>query len=295
MNLYLRALALALALGVMLPAAAQIDQTTELKMLESEARGGQPEAELLYGLALLEGRDGIKPDPVQGYNWIRRAAHEGDTYAQYMLGTLYAEGRGTGVKNDRAIYWWREAAKGDNRTAQYLLGKAYLEGKMVPRDNTEAIHWLTKSAEQGNSDAEFLIGKMYLEGDAVAQDKLLARDWLDRAARQGNSEAINILRGLANIVNYTTMVYQESADRLMERARSGDPHAEYELAMRYQSGAWDVRKDETKSLEWLLKSANHGNRLAMQTLAHVYGQGELGVDADARQSAYWQQRADQIR
>ena len=33
----------------------------------------------------------------------------------------------------------------------------------------------------------------------------------------------------------------------------------------------------------------------MQTLAHVYGQGELGVDADARQSAYWQQRADQIR
>jgi hypothetical protein len=295
MNLCVCTLALALSLGVTLPAAAQIDPAAELKMLENEAKSGQPESELLYGLALLEGRDGIKPDLVQGYNWIRRAAHEGDTYSQYVLGTLYAEGRGTEVKYDRAIYWWREAARNDNRTAQYLLGKAYLEGKLVPRDNTEAIHWLTKSAEQGNSDAEFLIGKMYLEGDAVAQDKLLARDWLDRAARQGHSDAINIMRSIANEVNYTTMVYQESADRLMARARSGDPHAEYELAMRYQSGAWDVRKDETKSLEWLLKSANHGNRLAMQTLAHVYGQGELGVDADARQSAYWQQRADQIR
>jgi hypothetical protein len=295
MNLCVCTLALALSLGVTLPAAAQIDPAAELKMLENEAKSGQPESELLYGLALLEGRDGIKPDLVQGYNWIRRAAHEGDTYSQYVLGTLYAEGRGTEVKYDRAIYWWREAARNDNRTAQYLLGKAYLEGKLVPRDNTEAIHWLTKSAEQGNSDAEFLIGKMYLEGDAVAQDKLLARDWLDRAARQGHSDAINIMRSIANEVNYTTMVYQESADRLMARARSGDPHAEYELAMRYQSGAWDVRKDEAKSLEWLLKSANHGNRLAMQTLAHVYGQGELGVDADARQSAYWQQRADQIR
>jgi len=295
MKYHLCTLVLALTLGVTLPIAAQVDQSAELKLLENDAKGGQPEAELLYGLALLEGRYGTKPDPVQGYNWIRRAAHEGDTYSQYMLGTLYAEGRGTEVKNDRAVYWWREAAKRGNRTAQYLLGKAYLEGKLVPRDNTEAIHWLTKAAEQGNSDAESLIGKMYLEGDAVAQDKLLARDWLDRAARQGNSDAINILRGLANVVNTTTMVYQESADRLMARARSGDPHAEYELAMRYQSGAWDVRQDDAKALEWLLKSANHGNRLAMQTLVHVYGQGELGVNADAERSDYWQQRANQIR
>ena len=95
MKLFLYTLALALALGMTFPKAAQVDQTTELKMLENEARSGQPEAELLYGLALLEGRDGIKPDPVQGYNWIRRAAHEGDTYSQYMLGTLYAEVRGT--------------------------------------------------------------------------------------------------------------------------------------------------------------------------------------------------------
>lgn len=295
MNRYAAPFALLLALGMALPATAQISPADELKMLEHDAKGGQPEAELLYGLALLEGRDGIKPDLVQGYNWIRRAAHEGDIYSQYMLGTLYVEGRGTEVKIDRAIYWWRQAAKGDNRTAQYLLGKAYLEGTMVPRDNTEAIHWLTKAAEQGNSDAEFLIGRMYLEGDAVAQDELLARDWLDRAARQGHSEALNVLRGLANVINATTMVYQESSSQLKARAGSGDPHAEYELAMRYQSGAWDVRRDDAKSMEWLLKAANHGNRLAMQSLAHVYSQGELGVKADPKQSAYWQQRAQQIR
>ena len=79
MKLTLCTLTLALALGVTLPTAAQIDQTAELKMLENDAKSGQPEAELLYGLALLEGRDGIKPDLVQGYNWIRRAAHEGSS------------------------------------------------------------------------------------------------------------------------------------------------------------------------------------------------------------------------
>jgi TPR repeat protein len=288
-------LAILLSLGAVQPLFAQINPGTEMKMLESEAKGGQPEAELLYGLALLEGRYGTNPDPVNGYNWIRRSAHEGDVYAQYMLGTLYAEGRGTEVKNDRAVYWWRQAAKGGNSQAQYLLGKSYLEGKLVPRDNTEAIHWLTKAAEQGSSDAELLIGKMYLEGDAVAQDKLLAHDWLSRAARQGNSEAIDLLRALATAVKSTTMLYQESTDQLKARARGGDPHAEYELAMRYMNGAFDVRQNDSKALEWLLKSANHGNRLAMQTLAHVYSQGELGVKSDVEKSTYWQQRAKQIR
>ncbi len=295
MNTMTRSLALLLALGVALPAAAQVKPADELRMLENDAKGGQPEAELLYGLALLEGRDGIKPDPVGGYNWIRRAAHEGDVYSQYMLGNLYAEGRGTVVKNDRAIYWWRQAAKGDNRDAQYKLGKAYFDGKIVKQDKTEAIHWLTKSAEQGSADAEYLIGKMYLEGDAVAQDKLLARDWLDRAARQGHSEAINVLRGLADVVNATTMVYRESADELKARARAGDPQAEYELAMRYDSGAYDVEKNEAKALKWLQSAANHGNRLAMQTLAHVYNQGEMGLKPDPAQGALWLHKAQSSR
>ena len=79
MKLTLCTLTLALALGVTLPTAAQIDQTAELKMLENDAKSGQPEAELLYGLALLEGRDGIKPDLVQGYNWIPRGRHDGSS------------------------------------------------------------------------------------------------------------------------------------------------------------------------------------------------------------------------
>ena len=44
MKLYLPTLTLALALGVTLPAAAQVDQAAELKMLENDAKGGQPEA-----------------------------------------------------------------------------------------------------------------------------------------------------------------------------------------------------------------------------------------------------------
>jgi TPR repeat protein len=291
----IRNLTFVLALGVAWHAAAQTAPADELRMLENEAKGGQPEAELLYGLALLEGRDGLKPDPVGGYNWIRRAAHEGDIYSQYVLGNLYAEGRGTMVKTDRAIYWWRQAAKGNNRTAQYELGKAYLEGKMVKQDKTEAIHWLTAAAEQGSADAEYLIGKMYLEGDAVAQDKLLANDWLDRAARQGHSDALNLLRALAEAVNVTTMVERESSQELQARARSGDPQAEYELAMRYDTGAYDVERNEAKALEWLQAAANHGNRLAMQTLAHVYNQGEMGVKPDPEQGAYWQNRLQQRR
>ena len=50
MKLYLCTLALALTLGVALPTAAQIDQTAELKMLENEAKSGQPGSELMLSL-----------------------------------------------------------------------------------------------------------------------------------------------------------------------------------------------------------------------------------------------------
>jgi TPR repeat protein len=45
----------------------------------------------------------------------------------------------------------------------------------------------------------------------------------------------------------------------------------------------------------LQAAANHGNRLAMQTLVHVYNQGEMGVKPDPEQAAYWQNKLQQQR
>jgi len=171
------------------------------------------------------------------------------------------------------------------------MGKARLEGTGVAKNPTRAVHWLTSAAHHGNDDARYLLGKMYYQGYAVAQDKELGIDWLTRAAEHGHTGALNFLRGVNAAVKLTTMVHSQGADELKARAKAGDPHAQYELGLRYESGAYDVLKDDAQALYWLGKAAENGNRQAMQTLVHVYANGELGQKADPAKAAQWRERA----
>lgn len=267
----------------------------ELQMIADEARGGEPGAQLLYGLAYLEGRDGLTPDAKQATYWLRRAARNDNPYAQLVLGTCYAEGKGVDKDPEQAVRWWRQSSRNDNPQAQYLLGKAILEGTGAPKNPARAIDWLSQSAEQGNKDAQYLIGKMYYEGYAVAQDKKLAKDWLSRAAAQGHSHAINLLARFKDALDLTTMVYQHSPEVLKAMANKGDPQAQYELGLRYESGAWDVQQDNDKALAWITRAAQAGNHIAMKTLADIYRHGDLGLAADPARAAEWDRKAKTFR
>ncbi len=263
----------------------------ELTMISQHAAQGDAGAQLLYGLAYLEGRYALKPDDRKALYWLRRAAREGQPYAQMLVGNLYAQGKGVDQDPVSAVYWWQKAALADNPQAEFALGKAYLEGQGVGKDPTRAIHWLTQAAEQGEADARYLLGRMYYEGYNVPQDEALGKDWLAQAAAQGHSGAINLLGVAEHIAEYTTMVYQQSAEVLQAKAAAGDPQAEYELGLRYESGAWDVVRNDALALKWLHRAAAHGNRHAMTTLSHIYAGGLLGVTQDAHQAAQWQARA----
>jgi len=263
----------------------------ELQMIAHEAMDGDSGAQLLYGLAYLNGRDGLKPDAKKAVYWLRRSARIGNAYASLMLGNCYAEGRGVEKNPEQAVQWWRKAAEKDNPKAQYRLGKAYLEGVGVAKNPQQAVDWITRSARQGDKDAQFLLGKMYYEGYNVPYEKETARNWLSRAAEQAHSDAINLLAVLNGMVKTTTKVYQQSAEVLVDKAEKGDPQAEYELGLRYESGAWDVNKDNKKALFWLTRAANDGNRLAMKTLATIYRHGDLGLQADPAKAAEWEKSA----
>lgn len=267
---------------------------SEQRMIAEEAQSGDPGAELLYGLSLLEGRYGLKPNAQEGLRWIRRAAEGGNPYAALKLGNAYAEGVGLARDDAKAVEWWRRAAQENNVEAKYRLGKAYLEGKGVPQDDGKAAEWLKQAASEGNVHAQYLLGRMYHEGYAVAQDQELAKDWLSRAATQGHSEAINLLHVVNSFIKSITMVSAESYEALHEKAEQGDPHAQYELGLRYENGALDVNRDPAKALKWLTRAASNGNLLAMHKLARVYARGELGVAKDPVKADYWRRRAGGI-
>lgn len=80
------------------------------------------------------------------------------------------------------------AGQGD-AYAQFSLGIMYAKGVGVAKDEVEAFRWFRKAAEQGYAGAQLNLGKKYINGDGVQRDDVQAHMWFDLAAGHGNEEA----------------------------------------------------------------------------------------------------------
>lgn len=267
-----------------------VEQSAEIELIRQQALKGEPGGQLLYGLALMEGRYQLKPDVSQGLTWIRRAAEGGDARAALVLGNACAQGKGTKQDPAEALKWWHKAANKDISEAQYQLGKAYMEGLGVPKDPQKAGSWLKQAADAGSADAQYLLGRMHHEGVVVEQNQDSALHWLRRAANNGHQEAVHLLGLIESLVKALSPLREEGYEALHRRALEHDPHAQYELALRYESGAFDVNTDLAKALSWFNKAAENGNVLAMHRLARAWENGELGLPKDPSKAAYWQEK-----
>jgi TPR repeat protein len=96
----------------------------------------------------------------------------------------------------QAAFWFRKAAEQGNTYAQSELGQAYAKGEGVPQDYAQALIWLRKAADKGDIDAEYGLGQLYLDGHGVAQDEVQAEFWLRKAADRGQGYAIRALAEL---------------------------------------------------------------------------------------------------
>lgn len=73
--------------------------------------------------------------------------------------------------------------------AQYYLGLMYDDGKGTERDAALAAEWYRKAAKQGIAAAQSNLGAMYETGDGVQTDHIQAEKWYRLAAEQGDEEA----------------------------------------------------------------------------------------------------------
>ena len=69
-----------------------------------------------------------------------------------------------------ALREWTPLAKQGNAFAQYSLGLMYANGDGVPQDYKTAVEWYRLAAEQGNLFAQQKMGYMYVTGKGVPQD-----------------------------------------------------------------------------------------------------------------------------
>ena len=106
-----------------------------------------------------------------GIEYLRKAAEQGHSKAQYSLGVMYAQGEK--VKQDfskaaewfsKAAEWFSKAAEQGNGSAQLKLAYMYQDGEGVPRSYEKFFEWYQKAAEHGTADMQYEVGAIYNDG-----------------------------------------------------------------------------------------------------------------------------------
>ena len=119
--------------------------------------------------------------------------------------------------------WYKKAAAQGNLWADYRLGKLYLEGKDVPKDTAKAVEYLSDAAQEGNQYAQYTLGKLYLTGEDVARDQEQAYRWFWESASQGNEYAQffldhfndnrspNVLLSVTKLLHHMGRIFQDNS------------------------------------------------------------------------------------
>jgi TPR repeat protein len=100
--------------------------------------------------------------------------------------------------DNRSITNLKSNAENGDTTAQYVLGSLYTIGGCVPQDEYNAFFWYKRSAEEGLLEGQFQLGMMYLEGEGVTESEDDGVKWIRRASNRGHPRAREVLKYILN-------------------------------------------------------------------------------------------------
>ena len=169
-----------------------------LPMVQDYARQGEARGAYLYGRFLwldFSDEKAVK----EGMTWMREAADNGYSEAQYQLGQAYAGWPPAAVEEDlnEAIKWFRKAAEQNHVPAMEELAKT-LEGELgegqeregvTEDDLKEAFKWYMAAANNGSSDGQYGAALLQREGRGTQKDLNTAVELFEAAAYQGHGPA----------------------------------------------------------------------------------------------------------
>jgi uncharacterized protein len=125
-----------------------------LSWFEKAAYQGHVDAQRTLGELHEFGDFGIARDHPQSVAWFRKAAKQGDVGSMHRLIGFSTSARDYA----EAAIWSRKLAELGNSFGQYSIGTMYAEGLGVPEDRAQALVWLQKAASQHDFNASLAIG-----------------------------------------------------------------------------------------------------------------------------------------
>ena len=128
---------------------------------------------------------------------------QGDALSQWILGDAYALGEVVPKDSAKATEWYRKAAGQGDSDMQWLLGLYYQYGlKSVPKDEVEAAKWYRESAEQGNLLGQGSLAYAYFMGKGVPQDMAEAERWNKKFEEQVR---VIVKSGFKNLLSFFSL------------------------------------------------------------------------------------------
>ncbi len=119
-------------------------------------------------------------------------------FAAYRLGFIYINGvKNIPVDHEAGFHWMETAAEKHFFQAEYYLGMLHYNARGTIKDFDQAFYWVKRAADKGYSRAELQLAIMYHFGEGVEPDNDLAITWAERADQHGLTEAKIVLRVLS--------------------------------------------------------------------------------------------------
>lgn len=142
-----------------------------VKWYKKAADQGNKYAQCNLAYRYLNGEGGVEKSDEKALELYQKAAEQGLVSAQYKLGGLYSKYIGTHNKV-KSFEWYKKAADQKHANACYEVGVLYLYGKdyVVEKNEAEAFNYFKISADQGCIEAFDKLGDMYREGKSVKVD-----------------------------------------------------------------------------------------------------------------------------
>lgn len=244
----------------------------------------------------------------QATTWFKKAAEQGNAYAQTRLGIIHQYGLGTEADTDLANAYYKQAAEANYAPAQLQIGLTYQQGIGKPIDNQVATQWFAKAlkngsdAAQGHLDdlfqqvireqdkttlltwyqqianqdyapAQNNLAYIYDKGIGVQEDDVKAFEWYKKAADQGYLMAQNNVGYLYKHGKGTTKDLKAAVKYYQLAAKQGYAPAQNNLGYMLENGL-GTEKQEEEAINWYEKAANQDNKEGLFNLAHMHRHGK---------------------
>lgn len=115
---------------------------------------------------------------------IIELAEQGNSQAQYQLALMYLQGNSVNTSTKKAEYWLLQASA-LNKKASYLIGSLYAQGKGLTKDLDKAKTLLALSKTQGNSKAKQLYDSLFIRNNSLITSTQLQTN-LIKAIKSGS-------------------------------------------------------------------------------------------------------------